>query len=140
MSIADCIEKGHLVKIKPDEVLAKKELNEAAYDIEKAEKAIGEHDYKWSIIKSYYAMFHAARAVLFRLGYHEKRHYAIAVVLEELHKQGKVTLRTIDDFKSAVAAREDADYHYTYSQETAAYTLQIAAEFKSAMEQLAEKP
>ena len=42
MDIKSCLEKGHLQKIEPDEQLVKKELNEATYDLEKAEKAFKE--------------------------------------------------------------------------------------------------
>lgn len=129
MDIKTCLEEGYLQKIKPDGDLIKKELIEAEYDLEKARKTFKEQDYKWSIVKSYYAMFHAARAVLFKLGFREKRHFAIGIVLEDLNKKGKIESKYINDFNAAVSSREDADYHYTYSKEIAEYNLQISKEF-----------
>lgn len=129
MNVKDCIDRNFLRKIKPDKELSDKEINEAEYDLEKAEKAFNEDDYKWCIIKCYYSMFHAAKSLLYRLGYEERRHVAVIIVLEELNRQGKLESRYVDDFKAAMSAREEADYHYSYSKETAEYDLKIAKEF-----------
>jgi len=125
MNIRTCIDKGYLKKIEPDRELSEKELYEAKYDIEKAKKALEENDYKWSIIKSYYSMFHAAKALLFNLGYKEKKHIGIIAVLE---KQD-IESRFVNDFKAAMSAREDADYQYVYSKEIALYEYEIAKDF-----------
>ncbi|MBI2507374.1 HEPN domain-containing protein [Candidatus Woesearchaeota archaeon] len=129
MDINDCLEKGILQKINVDEKLVQKEINEAYYDLESAKKAFEEGDFKWGIVKSYYSLFHAARAVLFELGYREKRHFAVRVVLEELNKKGKLEMRFINDFNAAMSSREDADYHYVYSKDIAEHNLSIAEEF-----------
>ncbi|MDO8740464.1 MAG: HEPN domain-containing protein [Candidatus Woesearchaeota archaeon] len=136
MNIKDCLEKGYLVKTKPDEELGNKELNESKYDLNKAEEAFENEDSKWCIVKCYYSMFHAAKAVLFKLGYVEKRHIAILIVLEELNKQGKIESKFITNFKASMTAREDADYHYSYSKEIAEYELDIAKEFVKEMERI----
>lgn len=136
MNIKTCLEKGFLKKISPDKELVKKELNEAKYDLEKAKKAFYDEDFKWSIVKSYYAMFHAARAVLFNLGLREKRHFAIRIVLEELNKDGKIESKYINDFDAAMSSREDADYHYKHSKESAEYNLQISKDFLARIKNL----
>ena len=129
MNIQECIEKGFLKKIPIDKKLIVKEFREADYDLDKSGKAFQEKDFKWSIVKSYYAMFHAARAILFNIGYMEKRHFAIQVVLEELHKHGKLESKYVNDFGAAISSRENADYHYSYSKEIAEHSLLIAKEF-----------
>ncbi|MBU2638089.1 MAG: HEPN domain-containing protein [Nanoarchaeota archaeon] len=129
MDIRGCIEKRFLAKIKPAPDLVKKELGEADYDYESAEKAFSDKDWKWAIVKSYYCMFHAARAVLFKLGLKETRHFAIGVVLEDLSKKGKLESKFVNYFNAAVSSREDADYHYSYSEDTAEHTLEIAEDF-----------
>jgi uncharacterized protein (UPF0332 family) len=139
MNIKTCLSKGYLIKIKPDKELANKELNESSYDLEKAEKAFQEEDYKWSIIKCYYSMFHAAKALLFQLGYIEKKHIAILIVFEELNKEGKLESKFVTNFKASLTAREDADYHYSYSKESAEYELEIAKEFVEEMLRLIKK-
>jgi len=139
MNIKDCLEKGYLAKSKPDKELSEKELNEARYDFGKAEMAFNEEDYKWCIVKCYYSMFHAAKAILFKLGYTEKKHIAVLIVLEELNKQGKLESRFITNFKASMSARQDADYHYSYSKETAEHEITIAKEFLEDMGRLVNK-
>src|SRR3989338_6499882 len=139
MNIKDCLEKGYLAKSKPDKELSEKELNEARYDFGKAEMAFNEEDYKWCIVKCYYSMFHAAKAILFELGYVEKRHIAVLIVLEELNKEGKLESKCITNFKASMTARKDADYHYSYSKETAEYELVTTREFLGIIENLLEK-
>ncbi len=128
-----------MVKIKPESDLIKKELSEAVYDLDKAEKAFSDEDWKWAIVKAYYCMFHAARAVLFKLGYREKKHFVILVVLEDLNKKGKLENRYITDFNAAMSSREDADYHYIHSRESAKHSLEIAEDFLSRMKRLVNK-
>jgi uncharacterized protein (UPF0332 family) len=138
MDIEGCLREGFLQRIKVERDLVEKELQEARYDLNRAEHALEEGDFKWSIVKSYYSMFHAARAVLFSLGLKERRHFAIRVVLEDLNARGKLESRFVSDFSAAVAAREDADYRYTYSQETATLLHGAAGDFLSRMERLAK--
>ena len=126
-------------RIKVERDLIEKELEEAKYDLERAKHAIEEDDFKWSIVKSYYSMFHAARAVLFSLGLKERRHFAVRVVLENLNMEGKLESKFISDFSAALGAREDADYRYTYSQETAAYLLKAAVDFLARMKRLTKE-
>ena len=136
MNIEDCLMERFLVKIKPASDLIQKELSEAAYDFEKAGKAFSDEDWKWAIVKAYYCMFHAARAVLFKLGLREKKHFAITVVLEDLNKKGKLEIRYVNDFSAALSSREDADYHYIYSREGAEHSLEIAEDFFMRMKRL----
>ena len=136
MDINDCLKKKYLVKIKPADDLVNKEFREAEYDLEKAEKAFQDKDYKWCIVKSYYCIFHSAKAVLFKLGYKEKKHFAISIVLEELNKKGKLESKYLNYFNAAISSREDADYHYIHSKETAEHNLEIANDFLKKMGEL----
>ncbi len=137
MDIESCLREGFLRRIKVQRDLIDKELEVAGYDLSRAEHALEEGDFKWSIVKSYYTMFHAARAVLFSLGFKERRHFAIRVVLEDLNARGKLESKFVSDFSAALGAREDADYRYTYSQEAAAYLLKAAGDFLTRMKKLA---
>ncbi len=137
--IYGCIEKGYLRKTEPEPKIIKKELSEADYDLDRAKHALDEKDFKWCIIKSYYSMFHAARAVLFSLGLKEKRHFAVQVVLEDLIKKGKLESIYLDYLSSAMEWREDADYRYTHSEETAIDCIENAGKFLAKMEELLKK-
>ena len=138
MDLKECLEKRFLTKIKPAKDLIEKEFFEAEYDLEKAEKAFKDGDHKWTIVKSYYCIFHAARAVLFKIGLREKKHFAVGVVLESLNKNGKLESKYVNEFNAAISSREDADYHYAYSKEIAEYDLKIAHDFLERMKVLIE--
>ena len=113
-------------------------LEQAGLDLDRAENSLEEGDFKWSIVQSYYSMFNAARAILFKLGFRDKKHYVITSVLEELSKLGKLESKYTDDFQAAMKSREDANYRATYSEGTANFVLEIAKEFLNRMKKLAE--
>jgi uncharacterized protein (UPF0332 family) len=138
MNLAECLEKKYLKKINVDEKLIEKELNEADYDLNSAINAYNSGDNKWCIIKCYYSMFHAAKATLFKLGYQEKKHIAVLIVLEELNNKGKLNGKFITDFRASMSAREDADYNYVYSNEIASYDINITEEFVKKMKEIVE--
>ena len=139
MNIKTCLERGYLRKIIIDNKLINKELKESDYDYSKAILAHNEKDYKWSIVKCYYSMFHAAKAMLFKLGYLERKHIAIIIVLEDLNKKGKLSSNFVNYYKASISAREDADYHYSYSKDTSEYELEIAEKFNDEMKKLINK-
>lgn len=129
MEIDEALEKGFLIREPPDQKLILKELKEAEYDLTKAQSSLSEKDFKWAIVKSYYSMFHAARAVLFKMGYREKRHFVVPVVLNQLVGEGKLEASYVSDYNAAIFSREQADYHYGYSEESARQMVGIANRF-----------
>ena len=129
MNIEECLKEGYLKRIKPSKDLVEKEFKEAEYDLGKAKSSIHEEDFKWAVIKAYYSIFHSARAAVFSLGYRESKHFAIQVVLEELSKKGQIDSEYVDYFSAAMEARENADYRYTYSKETAEDIIEYAEKF-----------
>ncbi|MBI4214761.1 HEPN domain-containing protein [archaeon] len=133
------IEKDHLTRIAPDPKSATKELMEARRDLASSEKDIRSGDIKWVLVKAYYSMFHAAKAILFLLGLKERRHYAVRKVLEWLVYKGKLEKRYVNDFNSMMDAREDADYELAYKPEQAPYALKTAADFLKEMERQAAR-
>ena len=136
MDIEKAIELGFLEEFGKDQKLVDAELAEAAHDLETAKESFDNGEYKWATVQSYYVMFHSARALLFFKGYREKKHYGINVILEDLVRAGKLESRYLEDFKAAKRGREDADYHYSYIQESAAYLLNVAEEFMQKMKSL----
>lgn len=79
-----CIQEKGIFKFPEAKHPAADELNEAKEDLAEAEKRPPEGSYKWATVTGYYAMFHAARALLYRLGYREKPHYCLSVGLAYL--------------------------------------------------------
>ena len=129
MNVKQALEKGALKRIKPSRDIIEKELKEAEHDLKKARESLDEDEQKWSTIQAYYSMFHSARALLFSLGYKERSHAALVAVLEEQVNEGKMEQAQLDDFKAAMNARESADYHYSYSLDTAKLLIESAEEF-----------
>lgn len=83
MMIEDLIKKGNLVKTVPDLQKAQKSLILAEDKIEKAKQELDAEIFDSSLISSYTAMFHTARAFLFKDGYKERNHYAVYEYLRE---------------------------------------------------------
>jgi len=137
MDIEECLEKGFLKRIPFDRELIRKELAGAEYDLEAAASDLKRGDAKWATVKSYYSIFHAARAVVYSLGYQERAHFAIGVVLRELEKQGRLEPKYTLDFGACMEAREDADYRLEYSKERAKASIGMADEFLHRMKGLA---
>ena len=139
MDFDEAVQKGFLQKINADKKTIEKEIKTAEYDFAKAQDSLGEEDYKWATIKAYYSILSSARALLFSFGYREKKHFAVAVALEELARDNNEILRMISDFQAALSAREDANYRNTYSRETAEYIVEIAEEFMKSVKRLLKK-
>ena len=139
MDLEEMVAQGLIQKIGPAKDLAEKEFGEVDYDIESARKALEERDYKWTIVKAYYAVFHSAKGIMFLMGFREKSHFAVGQFLDTLSKDGKLENRYANDFKAAMSARQGADYHYDYSKEKAEQVILLAEEFIERMEELRNK-
>ena len=139
MDFDDAVKRGLLQKVATDKKMIEKEIKNAEYDIDKAKNSLEEEDYKWAVIKAYYSMLDASRALLFSIGFREKKHFAITVALEELARNNKIDLKLVSDFHAALSAREDANYRNTYSKETADYIVEIAEEFLKSVKKLLKK-
>lgn len=133
MDFDEAVQKGFLQKIAADKKMIEKELKASEYDLSKSQSSLEEDDYKWAIIKVYYSILNASRALLFTIGYREKKHFAVGIALEELARNKKIEMKMVSDFHAALSAREDANYRETYSKETAEYIVEIAEEFLKAV-------
>ena len=104
-----------------------------------AERSLEHGLYDSCLISSYLAMFHAARAVLFRDGWREKSHFCIARYLEEKYaRTGKLEREWIDVLDRLRETRHADQYDISYfaTREDAESALRIAFEFMERMEKL----
>jgi uncharacterized protein (UPF0332 family) len=107
--------------------LASTELRVAHDDVAEAQAAYERSSYKWSTIQSYYAMFHAARALLYSQGYREKSHHCLSVAMRHLFvAKGMLDAALIDGLDDVRALREDADYRIEFSPGGAEHSLSAA--------------
>ena len=79
----DCFKRGLLRKIQPSKEKGIHSLEKAEEWVKESEKNITVFANDSCIASSYMAMFHSARAILFRDGVREKSHYCIARYLEK---------------------------------------------------------
>jgi uncharacterized protein (UPF0332 family) len=86
-----CIEKGLIRKIPASEEKVAKSLAKADKWLKEAKENLKHGLLDSCLVSSYSAMFHAARAILFRDGFREKSHYCVARYLEEKYT-GRGTL------------------------------------------------
>jgi uncharacterized protein (UPF0332 family) len=78
----DLFKQGLLKKAARSKELAGKSLEQAAYFLREAQDLTALKKERMAVIALYSAMFHCARALLYRDGIKEKSHYAVARYLE----------------------------------------------------------
>jgi uncharacterized protein (UPF0332 family) len=104
-------------------------MHAARRELEDAEIGIEHSRHKLATTSSYYAMFHAARALVLAQGYAEKSHYCLGVALEALYGDDDEGLRFSRALASARTLREHADYQGDFSEESATGTRDAAVAF-----------
>ncbi len=126
----DCLKKGKIVPFPLAKKLVAKELKAAEQDLETAQRSIKQKDYKWATIQAYYAMFHAARTLLFHKGYREKSHYCLMLAMKTFYvSEGKMEMRLAESLQTARALRESADYDNAFDKNSAISLVDQAGEF-----------
>jgi len=125
-----CFESKKIIPFARGKHLVKKELSVAKGDLSDANAGYKNERYKWSTIQAYYAMFHAARALIYSQGYREKSHYCLAVALRALFvDEGIMDAQLVRDFLNAMNLREAADYEAEFSQSGAKAVIASAERF-----------
>lgn len=80
-------------------------------------KNLKEKNYRWSIIQSYYSMFHSARALLYSQEYREKSHFCLIEATRTLFcETGKMNVSLVESLLEAKNLREAADYYGDFSE------------------------
>ncbi|NTW49050.1 MAG: HEPN domain-containing protein [Chlorobiales bacterium] len=81
-------------------------------------------------VQAYYAMFHAARTLLYHQGYREKSHYCLILAMKSFYvSKGVLEMRLVESLQMAKALREGADYENTFDPESAKALVAQAQEF-----------
>jgi uncharacterized protein (UPF0332 family) len=87
-NIDDCFERGLLRKVDPSQTKSDQSLLQAGECLFEAEKNLEAEALRSAISSAYLAVFHSARAVLFRDGVREKSHYCIGLYLQRYVEDG----------------------------------------------------
>jgi uncharacterized protein (UPF0332 family) len=133
----DCLDKKKLYRSDAAKPLAGKEIKSAIDDLADAEMSLSQKRFKWATIQAYYAMFHAARSLLYSRGYRERSHFCVVTGIEHLFGESKlIELKWVRALRNAMSLREDADYSDAYSPDGAETSIQNAKGFMQEAERI----
>jgi len=125
-----CLENKKIIIFPRGKELVRKELSIAQSDLSDAKTGFDNQRYKWSTIQAYYAMFHAARALIYSRSYREKSHYCLAVALRTLFvDENLLEAQIVRHFLNAMNLREAADYEAKFSESGAKAVIASAERF-----------
>ncbi|MCJ7573378.1 HEPN domain-containing protein [Candidatus Bathyarchaeota archaeon] len=99
MKLDECFRRGLLKRIQPDHENALRSLDLSTANIEDAAENLRIRRYRVVIVSSYTAMFHAARAILFRDGVKERSHECIPIYLNERYPELERIANTLDSYR-----------------------------------------
>jgi len=89
-NIDDCFELGLLRKTEPSHSKSERSLLSAREWLSEARKNLEAEALRSALSSAYLAVFHSARAVLFRDGVREKSHYCIGLYLQRYVEDGSL--------------------------------------------------
>ena len=129
-NIDDCFKLRLLRKIIPDKEKSKKSIKISKDKLKSAKEAFKLKFFRYAIIDSYMAIFHAARALLYKDGIQEKNHFAVYIYLKEKYSN-KIPLPVINYFNIHRKERHESMYGLEYepSEDDAKTALNDAEEF-----------
>ncbi len=143
MNLKECFDKRLLRKTKPDTKKALQSLEVARKKLVLAESALNAELFEACVVYGYTAMFHAARALLFKDGVAEKSHVCTAIYLREKYAQ-VIPLGLINSLEVHRTERHEALYglEFRIGKEDCEVLLEDAKSFVEAVEKIigAENP
>lgn len=112
--LEECFEKGLLKKIQKNKGFALQDIKQAEFFLNEAYDLIHIKKKEMSAIALYNAVFHAARAILFKDGIKEKSHYCLQKYLEQNYeKQKLLDSNDISLFDILRGIRQEVQYNVT---------------------------
>lgn len=137
-NIEDCFRQGLLRRVEPSLTKSKESIAEAMEWLSEAKKNVVVEAYKSAISSLYLAIFHSARAVLFRDGVREKSHYCVGIYLGKYVEQGVLEedrVLIIDRMRS-VRHTDQYSFQMHPSKEEVESGIDISGKFVNRMEKL----
>ncbi|MEW6027278.1 MAG: HEPN domain-containing protein [Planctomycetota bacterium] len=132
----DCINKGLLRKIPPSKQQSERSLEKAGKWLLEVARSLEGQAYHSAVLTSYLAMFHSARAILFRDGFREKSHFCIARYLEEHYAKKRLLenkwIELLDHYRE-LRHNDQYDLSFMATEEEARNALASARDFVERM-------
>ena len=140
-TIDDCFERGLLRRVEPSEIKSRQSLLQARDWLSEAEKGLEAEAYRSALSSAYLAVFHSARAILFRDGVREKSHYCIGLYLQKYADEGALEDEWPMLFDRIRSVRHADQYSFQArpTEEEVRAGLDLAERFINRMERLLEK-
>lgn len=126
-NLKTAIEKRQIIPFTDGPKLVLKELQAAQDDLQDAKDNLNIKKFKVATVTSYFAMFHAARSLLYNKKYREKSHIQLIYAIKELYiKTGLLSNDYYENHLRGMQLREVADYKLTFSEEGAEKNIEAA--------------
>ena len=142
MNVDECLTKGLLKKDEKDSGKAANSIRTAERKLRIAEREFEAKIFESVVVSAYTAMFHAARALLYKDGFKERSHYALCVYVGEKY-DGKLEKRFIHELESLRTERHELMYgieeEFEVKENEAKNTIEVAGEFVRAVKKLVSK-
>ena len=138
MNIGQCIEQGLLKRAAPDIGKAEQSLKVSSARLAKAKKLLSAGFTDDAAVSAYAAMFHAARALLYRDGFKERSHYALYIYISEKYVDD-MEPRFINELDSLREQRHELMYSLNppqISESEARQIISVANDFASATKKM----
>jgi len=140
MNFEECLKRGKIKEFSQGQFLVQKELATAEKDLLDGQEGLQREKYKWTVIQSYYAMFHTARALLYAKNYREKSHFGLIIAIRHLYVETEeLSVYFIESLQKGKDLREDADYYDDWSKIGAEEMLALAKEFLTKTKEILHK-
>lgn len=132
----ECFEEGKLQPVLPSEKKAHESLRASRENLNEAQEALKNGILRATTNSCYVAIFHAARALLFRDGIREKSHFCLEQYLNTFVTSGKLEPKWITFFSSMRDKRDTNQYGFQppANREEIEIFVHLAAQFVDRME------
>jgi uncharacterized protein (UPF0332 family) len=140
-TLEDCFAEGKLQTVSPSEEKAWESLRAARDNLHEAVEAGKAGLLRAATNSTYVAIFHGARAILFRDGIREKSHFCIEQYLQTYVISGALELRWVVLYGNIRSKRDVNQYGFEppATKEEVEASLHLATQFIDRMEQLLTK-
>ena len=141
MDVRECLEKGLLKRDAPNKEKADRSIEVAWTKVEKSKELLKVNMLDMAEVNVYGAMFHAARALLYKDGLKERSHYAIYIYLKERYGD-HIELRFLNELNLLRLNRHEVFYgleELELNKESIKKDIVTAEEFIRQIQQLISK-
>ena len=119
MRFEECVRRDYLRRMEAQPALARLSIDRARSFLESSQKNLKMGIYDGALVMAYLALFHAARALLFKDGWREKSHACISAYLREFYvKPGLLDVKWVRYLDYVRNLRHQTQYDVGFSPDS----------------------